>query len=202
MPESPVSESRQNPQVDALLARETRWRDEFRKLREILLDLPLEETVKWGQPCYTHGGKNVVLIHGFKAHCALLFFKGALLDDPHGVLVRQTETVRAARQMRFTSLEEIEVREPIIRDYVRRAIEVEKAGLKVDFAAGRDLPIPAELEQKFAEMPALRAAFAALTPGRRRAYLLHFSQAKRPATRLARIERAIPRILEGKGPNE
>ncbi|ADU50774.1 Domain of unknown function DUF1801 [Thermaerobacter marianensis DSM 12885] len=197
-----MSESRQNPQVDALLEREIRWRDEFRKLREILLDLPLEETVKWGQPCYTHGGKNVVLIHGFKEYCALLFFKGALLDDPHGVLVRQTETVRAARQMRFTSLEEIEARQPIIRDYVHRAIAIEEAGLKVDFSKGRDLPVPDELEQKFAEMPALRAAFEALTPGRRRAYLLYFSRAKRPATRLARIQRSIPRIMEGKGPNE
>lgn len=197
-----MSESRQNPQVDALLERETRWRDEFRKLREILLDLPLEETVKWGQPCYTHGGKNVVLIHGFKEYCALLFFKGVLLDDPHGVLVRQTETVRAARQMRFTSLAEIEAREPIIRDYVHRAIAIEEAGLKVDFSEGQDLAVPDELEQKFAEMPALRAAFEALTPGRRRAYLLYFSQAKRPATRLARIQRSIPRIMEGKGPNE
>ena len=144
----------------------------------------------------------MVLIHGFKDYCALLFFKGALLDDPHGVLVRQTEAVRAARQMRFTSLAEIEAKEPVIREYVRGAIAVEEAGLRVDFSEGRDLPVPGELEEKLAAMPELKAAWGALTPGRRRAYILCFTRAKQPATRLNRIERSIPRILEGKGLND
>ena len=161
-----------DPRVDAFLGRTNRWREEFVTLRRILLDCPLAETLKWGWPCYTSEGKNVVLMHGFKDYCALLFFKGALLRDPHGLLVQQTERVRSARQIRFTSASQITAMEKLLKDYVREAIEIERAGLKVDLAQDAELPVPDELRRKFEENPALKAAFDALTPGRRRAYLI------------------------------
>ncbi|HEY8341552.1 MAG TPA: YdeI family protein [Calditerricola sp.] len=188
-----------DPRVDAFLDRPSRWRDEFVTLRKILLDCPLAETVKWGWPCYTYEGKNVVLMHGFKDYCALLFFKGALLRDPHGLLVRQTERVRSARQIRFTSANQIAAMEQLLKAYVQEAIEIERVGLKVDLAQDAELPVPDELRRKFEETPALKAAFDALTPGRRRAYLFYFTEPKQSRTRAARIERCIPRILEGKG---
>lgn len=196
-----MSETRWNPKVDEFLRRETRWREAFERLRAIILDFPLAEELKWGVPCYTYENKNVVLIHGFKEYCAILFVKGALLPDPHGVLVQQTENVQSARQIRFRSVAEIDARENMIREYLQRAIEVEKAGLKVDFSQ-RKLEFPEELEQKFAEDPAFKAAFLALTPGRQRAYVLYFSQPKLTKTRLARIEKCAPRILAGKGLND
>lgn len=191
-----------NPKVDAFLNRAEQWREEFEQLRRILLDGPVTEELKWGVPCYTYQNKNIVLMHGFKAYCALLFPKGALLKDPHRILVRQTENVQAARQVRFTSVKEILELEGVLRSYVQEAIEVEKAGLKVNFKKPEDYPIPQELLAKFEEMPALKAAFETLTPGRQRAYLLYFSQAKQAKTRQARIEKYLPRILEGKGMND
>ncbi|MBX6353906.1 MAG: YdeI/OmpD-associated family protein [Thermoflavifilum sp.] len=197
-----MTESRMNPKVDAFLNRAEQWREEFEQLRRILLDGPVTEELKWGVPCYTYQNKNIVLMHGFKAYCALLFPKGALLKDPHRILVRQTENVQAARQVRFTSVKEILELEGVLRSYVQEAIEVEKAGLKVNFKKPEDYPIPQELLAKFEEMPALKAAFETLTPGRQRAYLLYFSQAKQAKTRQARIEKYLPRILEGKGMND
>jgi len=188
-----------NPKVDSVLANAKNWQTEMEKLRAIILELPLTEELKWGWPCYTDGGKNIVLIHGFNEYCALLFFKGALLTDPRGILIQQTENVQAARQMRFTSMQEIVAQEPVIKEYVEEAITVEKAGLKVELKPVAEFTIPEEFQQKLNELPALQTAFEALTPGRQRAYLLHFAAAKQSKTRESRIEKYIPQILEGKG---
>ncbi len=188
-----------NPKVDAFLMRQDKWRAEFDKLRGILLDSGLTEELKWGQPCYALDGKNVALIHGFKDYCAILFLKGALLEDPKGVLIQQTKNVQAARQIRFTSVQEVTKLEKTVKAYVRRAIEVERAGLEVQFKKTKDLELPEEFESKLAANPKLQAAFAALTPGRQRAYIFHFSQPKLSTTRAARVENHIPRILEGRG---
>jgi uncharacterized protein YdeI (YjbR/CyaY-like superfamily) len=188
-----------NPKVDSVLGKATKWQAEMEKLRAILLELPLTEELKWGWPCYTDSSKNIVLIHGFNEYCALLFFKGALLSDPRGILIQQTENVQAARQMRFTSLQEIVAQEPVIKEYVEEAIAVEKAGLKVDLKPVAEFTVPVEFQQKLNELPALQTAFEALTPGRQRAYLLHFTAAKQSKTRESRIEKYIPQILEGKG---
>jgi uncharacterized protein YdeI (YjbR/CyaY-like superfamily) len=188
-----------NPKVDALLKREDKWRVEFEKLREILLGSGLTEDLKWGQPCYALDGKNVALIHGFKEYCAILFHKGALLKDPKGVLIQQTKNVQAARQIRFTSVQEVTKLEKTVKAYLRQAIDIERAGLKVQFKKTADLRLPEEFESKLATNAKLKAAFAALTPGRQRAYIFHFSQPKQSKTRDARVEKHIPRILEGLG---
>lgn len=188
-----------NPQVDAFLRRQSRWKAEFEKLREVLLDCGLTEELKWGQPCYTLEGRNVVLMHGFKEYCALLFHKGALLKDPAGVLVQQTKNVQAARQIRFTSVREVTGLEKTVKAYVREAIEVERSGRKVRFKKTEDFEMPVELERQLEKSAAVKAAFTSLTPGRQRAYLFHVSQAKQAATREARVQKALPRILRGLG---
>ncbi|MGD0674432.1 MAG: DUF1801 domain-containing protein [Polyangiaceae bacterium] len=188
-----------NPKVDAFLKRQDKWRAEFEKLRGILLASGLTEELKWGQPCYALDGKNVALIHGFKEYCAILFAKGALLKDPKGVLIQQTKNVQSARQIRFTSVQDVTRLEKTVKAYVHEAIEIERAGLKVQFKKIEDIELPEELESKLGADARLQAAFAALTPGRRRAYILHFSQPKLSATRAARVEKHIARILEGLG---
>ncbi len=191
-----------NPKVDAFLNKTKKWHDELAHLREIVLSSQLTEDVKWGQPCYTHDGKNVIIIHGFKDYCAILFIKGALLKDPEGLLIQQTENVQAGRQIRFTSLEEIAALEPILKAYVAEATEVEKAGLKVPFTKNTELVFPEEFISKLEEVPGLHDAFDGLTPGRRRAYNLFFSAPKQSKTRQSRIEKNVPQILSGKGLND
>jgi Uncharacterized protein conserved in bacteria len=188
-----------NTKIDPFFNKAKQWKEEFGKLREIVLDCELTEDFKWMHPCYTYDGKNVVLIHGFKEYCALLFHKGALLKDPHGILIQQTENVQAARQLRFTSAEQIEEMQLIIKTYIDEAIEVEKAGLQVEFKKTSDYEVPEELENKFVELPDLKTAFEALTPGRQKGYLYYFSGAKQSKTRESRIEKYIPHILNGKG---
>jgi uncharacterized protein YdeI (YjbR/CyaY-like superfamily) len=188
-----------SPKVDAFLRRQTTWRKEFTKLRQIIVACDLSEDLKWGQPCYSLDGKNVILMHGFKEYCAVLFPKGALLKDPGGVLVQQTKNVQSARQIRFTSLADVVKGEKTLKAYIREAIEVEKAGLKVPFKRTKDFEMPEELESKLEESRALKEAFEALTPGRQRGYLLYFAQAKKTETRQARVAKNIPRILEGLG---
>jgi uncharacterized protein YdeI (YjbR/CyaY-like superfamily) len=188
-----------NPKVDGFISRAHQWRAEFEQLRRIVLDSPLTEELKWGVPCYTVDGKNVVLMHGFKEYCALLFVKGALLSDPAGILITQTENTQSARQIRFTSEDEIVELEPALKAYLHQAIEVEKAGLKVDFKPTAEFNLPEEFRTQLAENPALKTAFEALTPGRQRGYLLYFSAPKQSKTRTARVEKYIPQILAGKG---
>lgn len=191
--------NRTNPKVDALLRKAKNWKEELQKLRTIILDCGLTEEVKWRVPCYTFQNANVVLIHGFKEYCALLFMKGALLKDPKGILIRQTENVQAARQIRFTNVREIVQMESLLKAYIHEAIEVEKAGLKVDKKKTADFKIPEEFQNKLDELPALKTAFDALTPGRQRAYLLYFSAPKQSKTRTSRVEKYRPKILHGKG---
>ncbi len=188
-----------NPEVDAFLKRQDKWRAEFEKLRKILLDSGLTEALKWGQPCYALDGKNVALIHGFKEYCAILFHKGSLLPDPKGVLIQQTKNVQAGRQIRFTSVKDVIKLEKTVKAYVRAAIEIERAGLKVQFKKTDEFELPDEFERKLAANARLKAAFAALTPGRQRAYIFHFSQPKLAQTRAARVEKHVPRILKGLG---
>jgi uncharacterized protein YdeI (YjbR/CyaY-like superfamily) len=176
-----------------------KWQQEKEELRRIVLDCELTEELKWGQPCFTSQKRNIVLIHGFKEYYAILFFKGALLKDPKHILIRQTENMQATRQIRFTNVREIVKLEATLKAYIREAIEVEKAGRKVKFKKTADFKIPAEFQSKLNELPALKTAFRALTPGRQRAYILHFSAAKQSQTRTARVEKYIPRILKGKG---
>ncbi|WP_270181294.1 YdeI/OmpD-associated family protein [Alkalihalobacillus sp. CinArs1] len=186
--------------VDGFLKKAKQWKEEFETLREIILDCDLTEDMKWMHPCYMYDDKNIVLIHGFNEYCAILFHKGALLKDPHGILIQQTENVQAARQVRFTNVNEIVELAPILKDYIKEAIEVEKAGLKVEM--NKDIQIPEELQQKFNESPQLKKAFEELTPGRQRAYGFYFSKAKQSKTRVSRIEKYVPHILEGKGLND
>jgi uncharacterized protein YdeI (YjbR/CyaY-like superfamily) len=193
--------NRKNPKVDAVLRQATKWREEFETLRTIVLDFPFTEELKWYQPCYTLEGKNVVLIHGFKEFCALMFFKGALLKDAHRILVTPGQH-QAARQIRFTNVREIVKMEPILKAYIHEAIEVEKAGLKVKLKETSDFKIPEEFQKKLDEIPALKTAFDALTPGRQRNYIYHFSQPKQSKTREARIERCMRQIFNGKGLND
>lgn len=197
-----TASSRMNPKVDEFIRREEKWQEEFKKLRMIVLDCGLTEELKWGNPCYLFEGTNVVLIHGFKDYCALLFIKGSLLHDTQGLLVQQTENVQAGRQIRFTNVQEIVEMETILKEYIHEAIEVEKAGLKVDYKKNIEFSIPEELQHKFDEIPDLKTAFEALTPGRQRAYVLYFSQPKQSKTRESRIEKSMQRILEGKGLND
>jgi uncharacterized protein YdeI (YjbR/CyaY-like superfamily) len=188
-----------DPRVDIFLGKAGKWQEEFGKLRSIILDCGLTETLKWGVPCYTLQNRNVVLMHGFKEYCALLFFKGALLHDSEGILIIQTENVQASRQIRFTGVRQITDLEPILKAYIFEAIEVEKAGLKVEFKKTREYRIPEEFQNKLDEIPALKAAFEALTPGRQRGYLLYFSAPKQAKTRASRVEKYVPQILNGKG---
>jgi uncharacterized protein YdeI (YjbR/CyaY-like superfamily) len=190
-----------NPQVNGYLKR-SKWQHELAKLRTILLGCGLTEELKWGKPCYTFQGSNVVLMIGFKPHCVLLFCKGALLKDPEGVLIRPTENTQAARQLRLTTVREIVELEPVVKSLVREAIEVEKAGLEVVYKKPSEFLIPEELQKKFEAKPALKTAFHALTPGRQRGYLLYFSAAKQSQTREARIVKCMPQILKGKGLND
>lgn len=191
-----------NPKVDFFFSKAKKWQEEFEKLRTIALDCGLAEELKWGHPCYAFRKSNIVLIHGFKEYCALLFFKGALLKDTNGILIQQTENVQAARQIRFTSVLEIVEMEPVLKAYIHEVIEVEKAGLKVDYKKTSEFKIPEEFQHKLDEIPALKAAFDALTPGRQRAYLFYFSQPKQSKTRESRIEKYMPKILNGKGLND
>lgn len=191
-----------NPKVDFFFDKANQWQKEFEKLRSILLDTGLEEELKWGCPCYTHHSRNIVLIHGFKDYCALLFFKGALLNDTQNILIQQSENVQVARQIRFTALQEISDLEKEIRTYVYEAVEVEKSGIKVPMKKTKEFDMPEEFQHKLDENPELNEAFETLTPGRQRAYLLHFSSAKQSKTRETRIEKYIPQILIGKGLND
>ncbi len=197
-----MTNSNMNPKVDEFLTKAKKWKKEYETLRKIVLDCELTEDFKWMNPCYTFEKKNIVLMHGFKEYCALLFPKGALLRDSHGVLIQQTENVQGARQVRFTNVQEIVEKEAILKAYIYEAIEVEKAGLKVKVKKSEELIIPEELQHKFDEIPALKTAFTTLTPGRQRAYILYFSTAKQSKTRESRVEKCIPNILNGKGLND
>ena len=192
-----------NPKVDGYLSKARQWREEMARLREIISSVPgLTEEMKWGHPCYTLEGANVVLIHGFKEYCAVLFFKGALLKDAKKILVQQTENVQGARQVRFTNIQEVTKREKALKEYIQEAIENEKRGLKVEYKGTAEFKVPEEFQRKLDRDARLKKAFAALTAGRQRAYLVHFAGAKQSATREARIEKCAPQILKGKGLNE
>ncbi len=188
-----------NPKADFYFSKAEKWQEEFEKLRMVCLDCGLTEELKWGVPCYTFEKNNIVLIHGFKEYCAVLFFKGALLKDGKGILVQQTENVQAARQVRFTNVREIVKMKPILKAYIYEAIEVEKAGLEVNFKKTTEFKIPEEFQNKLDEIPALKTAFHALTPGRQRGYLLYFSAPKQSKTRESRVEKYMKQILKGKG---
>lgn len=188
-----------NPKVDWFFEKDTKWQKEYEKLRTIILDCGLMEELKWGCPCYTYDNTNVVLIHGFKEYCAVLFFKGALLNDPEGILIQQTKNVQSARQVRFTNAREIVKQQKILKAYIYEAIEVERAGLKVKLKKTSDYKVPEEFQKRLDKKPALKKAFEALTPGRQRAYIFYFSQAKQSKTREERVEKFVKRILSGKG---
>ena len=191
-----------NPKVDSFFKNAKQWQEEYKKLRQIILDCGLTEEFKWMHPCYTFQESNIVLIHGFKEYCAILFIKGALLKDANGVLIQQTENVQAGRQIRFINVREIVEMEPILKAYIQEAIEVEKAGLKVDYKKATDYIIPKEFQIELDKMPALSEAFYALTPGRQRAYIYYFSQPKLSKTRESRVEKCIDFILDGMGLND
>jgi uncharacterized protein YdeI (YjbR/CyaY-like superfamily) len=194
--------NRINPKVDGYSRRAKKWREEIKKLRLIILDCGLTEGLKWGVPCYTFQKRNIVLIHGFKEYCALLFFKGALLKDANDILIQQTENVQAARQIRFTNVREIVKMKPILNAYIHEAVEVEKAGLKVNYKKTSEFKIPKEFQTKLDENPALKTAFDALTPGRQRGYLFYFSAPKQSKTRESRVEKCMKQIFNGKGLND
>lgn len=196
-----------NPKTDAFFAKAKHWKEEYLKLRVIIQTCQLDEDYKWMHPCYTLQGpdkksKNVVLIHGFKEYCAILFFKGALMKDPEGILIQQTENVQSGRQLRFTTVDEIVKLEAVIKDYVLEAIEIEKSGKKIQLKRTEEYEIPDELQDKLDEFPDFKKAFEALTPGRQRNYIFYISQAKQSKTREARVKKYIPKILEGKGIND
>src|ERR1700730_2105702 len=194
--------NRMNPKVDFYFNKAKKWQEELEQLRTIVLDCGLTEELKWGVPCYTFEKRNIVLIHGFKEYCALLFVKGALLNDAKGILITQTENTQAARQIRFTNVREIVKMKPILKAYIYEAIEVEKAGLKVNFKKTTEFIIPEEFQNKLDEIRALKTAFDALTPGRQRAYLLYFSAPKQSKTRESRVQKWMQQILNGKGLND
>lgn len=194
--------NRMNPKVDEFLSKAKKWREELEKLRMIVLDCQLTEELKWGKPCYTYQKSNIVILQGFKEFCALLFTKGALLNDPDGILEKPGENTQAGRRIPFTDVREIVEMEPILKAYVREAIEAEKAGLKVNFKKTTDFIIPEEFQIKLDEIPALKTAFDVLTPGRQRAYILHFSAPKQSKTRDSRVEKCMQQILDGKGLND
>lgn len=197
-----MAQSKLNPQVDEYIRTAKKWQEESKKLRRIILDCGLTEESKWGKPCYTFQNSNVVIIHGFKEYCALLFCKGVLLKDANRILIQQTENVQAARQIRFTNVREIVEMEPILKAYIHEAIEVEKAGLEVKYKKTSEFTAPVELQNKLDEIPALKKAFEALTPGRQRAYILYFSAPKQSKTRESRIEKCMQQILKGQGLND
>ena len=188
-----------NPKVDFFFEKESSWQKEYERMRTIALDCGLTEELKWGCPCYTWQNSNIVLIHGFKEYCAYLFFKGALLNDPEGILIQQTENVQAARQIRFTNLKQIVKMEKVLKAYIYEAIEVDKAGLQVKMKKSTDYKVPEEFQKKLDKTPGLKKAFEALTPGRQRGYLLYFSSAKQAKTREERVEKYTKQILKGKG---
>jgi len=191
-----------NPKVDAYLSKAKKWQEELKKLRMIILDCQLTEELKWGKPCYTFQKRNIVVIIPLKEYCALLFFKGALLNDANGILIKPGENTQAGRQIRFTNVREIVEMETILKAYIYEAIEVEKAGLKVNFKKNTELIVPEEFKNKLDEIPALKTAFDALTPGRQRAYILYFSAPKQSKTRESRVEKCMQQILNGKGLND
>ena len=191
-----------NPKVDWFFDKDTNWQKEYKKLRTVILDCGLTEELKWGCPCYTFESKNIVLIHGFKEYCALLFFKGALLNDGGSFLIQQTKNVQSARQLRFTDIKGIVKMEKIVKEYIYEAIELEKAGLKVKLKKISDFKMPEELQKKLDKKPALKKAFKALTPGRQKAYIFYFSQPKQSKTRESRVEKSMQQILNGKGLND
>ena len=191
-----------NPKVDFYFAKTGKWQKEIEQLRKIILDCGLNEELKWGCPCYTFEKKNIVLIHVFKEYCAVLFFKGALLNDPENILIQQTENVQAARQARFTSLKQMVKSTSALKACIFEAIEVEKAGLKVPLKKTKEFEMPEEFEKELQQNPELKRAFKALTPGRQRGYLLYFSAPKQSKTRVSRIEKYTPVILDGRGLND
>ncbi|MEO5673303.1 MAG: DUF1801 domain-containing protein [Chitinophagales bacterium] len=194
--------NRINPKLDWYFVKNQKWIDEIENLRIIVLELGLKEELKWGCPCYTLDGKNIVLIHVFKEYCAFLFFKGALLKDVTGILIQQTGNVQAPRQIRFTSVKEIDKMEPTLKAYIKEAIEVERAGLRVPLKKTKAFSMPEEFKKKLDESTALKKAFYALTPGRQRGYLLYFSAPKQSQTRYSRVEKYMKQILDGKGLND
>lgn len=191
-----------NLKVDEYLSKAKKWQEEFEKLRMIILDCQLTEELKWGKPCYTFEGKNIVILQGFKEYCALAFFKGVLLKDAKGILISPTENVQEGRQIRFTNAQEIVEMEPSLKAYIYEAIEVEKVGLKVILKKTSDFTIPEEFQKKLDEIPALKTAFEALTPGRQRGYIFYFTQPKQSKTRESRVEKCMQQILNGKGLND
>ena len=194
--------NKETSKVDGYIRKNKKWQEELEHLRVIVLDCELTEEVKWKVPCYTFEDSNIVLMHVFKEYCALLFPKGVLLKDPAAILIQQTENTQAARQVRFTNVDEIVEMESVLKAYIREAIEVEKAGLEVDFKETSEFDVPEEFQSKLDENPALKTAFEALTPGRQRGYLLYFSGAKQSKTRASRVERYTQYILDGKGLND
>jgi uncharacterized protein YdeI (YjbR/CyaY-like superfamily) len=194
--------NRMNPKVDGFLRKSKKWQEEFKNLRTIILRCQLDEELKWGWPCYAINGRNIVLVHGFKEYCALLFFKGALLKDAKGILIQQTENVQATRQIRFTNVRQISKMAATLKAYIDQAIEVEKAGLKVNFKKTKAFNVPEEFQNTLDRISAVKNAFSALTPGRQRAYLLHFSAPKQSKTRESRVKKHVQRILAGKGIND
>lgn len=197
-----MSKNIMNPRVDFYFSKSKNWNKELEQMRMTVLDCGLTEELKWGCPCYTFQKANIVLIHTFKEYCAFLFFKGALLKDAKGILIQQTKNVQAARQIRFTNVKEIVKLEPVLKSYIYEAIEIEKAGLKVDLKKTAAFAIPEEFQKKLNKIPALKTAFKALTPGRQRAYILYFSAPKQSKTRESRIEKYMKQILNGKGLND
>ncbi len=191
-----------NPKVDFFFDKASKWQKEYEQLRAVILDCGLTEELKWGCPCYMFEERNIVLIHGFKEYCALLFFKGALLNDADNILIQQTKNVQSARQARFINVQQIIKLKPVLKAYIYEAIEVEKAGLKVKLKKTAEFPVPEEFQNKLDKSPALKKAFYALTPGRQRAYIFHFSQPKQSKTRTARVEKYMQHILKGKGLND
>ncbi|MDH5033155.1 YdeI/OmpD-associated family protein [Chryseobacterium cucumeris] len=191
-----------NPKVNFFFENAGQWQEEFEKLRAIALSTELVEDLKWGCPCYTYEGKNIFLIHGFKEYCALLFFKGALMKDPDHILIQQSKNVQAARQIRFTEVAQINDLEEVLRSYMFEAVKIEESGAKVEMKKTKEFEMAEEFQEKLDQDPALQEAFKALTPGRQRAYLLHFSSAKQSKTREARIEKCIPQIMDGIGLND
>jgi len=196
------TKNKPNPKVDFFFNKAEQWKQEFEKLRRIILDCGLTEELKWGVPCYTFEKKNMVLIHGFKEYCAILFVKGALLKDTEGILLQQTENVQAARQIRFTNVRDIVKMETILRAYINESVQAEIAGLKVNYKKVTEFSMPEEFITKLEEVPALQEAFEALTPGRQRAYILYFSAPKQSKTRAARVEKYRKKILNGQGLND
>jgi uncharacterized protein YdeI (YjbR/CyaY-like superfamily) len=196
------TKNKPNPKVDFFFNKAEQWKQEFEKLRRIILDCGLTEELKWGVPCYTFEKKNIVLIHGFKEYCAILFVKGALLKDNEGILIQQTENVQAARQIRFTNAQDIVEMETILKAYINESIRAEMAGLKVNYKKVTEFSMPEEFISKLEEVPGLQEAFEALTQGRQRAYILYFSAPKQSKTRAARVEKYMEQILNGKGLND